>query len=146
MFASSRLNTIMPLSGLFHRVRRYYDFCLIIGCFAIPKRVKQKFSAWMLLPVITKYVWPYFQLLVDKGFIEDVWTSSGINLSYYTTCLHHRLCNMHTTCCLHYVSENLEGNLKKMVNYVVEWYTLIGLFNKQTYIVPMNPTVIIVCH
>ena len=69
MLALSRLNTIMPLSDLLHRVRRYYDFCLNIGCFAIEKRVKQKFSTWKLSPVITKYVRPYFQLLVDKGLI-----------------------------------------------------------------------------
>ena len=34
----------------------------------------------------------------------------------------------------------------KEIEYVVEWYNSIGLFNKQTYIVPMNPIVIIVCH
>ena len=44
-------------------------FCLNIGCFAIEKQVKQKFSPWILLPVITKYVRPYFQLLVVKGLI-----------------------------------------------------------------------------
>ena len=69
MLALPRQNTIMPLSGLFHRVRRFYDFCLNIGCFAIEKRVEQKISPWILLPVITKYVRPYFQLLVDKGLI-----------------------------------------------------------------------------
>ena len=69
MLALPRQNTIMPLSGLLHRVRRFYDFCLNIGCFAIEKRVKQKFSTWILLPVITKYVQPYFQLLVDKELI-----------------------------------------------------------------------------
>ena len=46
-----------------------YDFCLNIRCFAIEKRVEQKFPPWILLPVITKYVRPYFQLLVDKGLI-----------------------------------------------------------------------------
>ena len=69
MLALLRQNTIMPLSGLLHRVRQFYDFCLNIGCFAIEKRVKQKFLIWILLPVITKYVRPYFQLLVDKGLI-----------------------------------------------------------------------------
>ena len=62
-------NVSMSLSGLHHRVRRFYDLCLNIGCFAIETRVKQKFSTWLLLPVITKYVRPYFQLLVDKGLI-----------------------------------------------------------------------------
>ena len=112
MLALSRQNTIMPLSGLLRRVRRYYDSCLNIGCLAIDKRVKQIFSTWILLPVITKLVRPYFQLLVDKGLIWDPWTSSCINLSYYSTCLHHKLCNMHTIWCLHYVGENLEGNWK----------------------------------
>ena len=69
MLALPRQNSIMPHSGPLHRVRRFYDFCLNIGCFAIEKRVKQKFSPWILLPVITKYVRPYFQLLVDKGLI-----------------------------------------------------------------------------
>ena len=35
MLALPRQNTIMPLSGLLHRVRWYYDFCLNIGCLAI---------------------------------------------------------------------------------------------------------------
>ena len=60
MLALPRQNTIMPLSGLLHRVHRFFDFYLNIGCFAIEKRVKQKFSTWMLLPVITKYVRPIF--------------------------------------------------------------------------------------
>ena len=64
-----RGRTIIPLSDLLHRVRRFYDFCLNIGCFAIEKRDKQKFSPWISLPVITKYVRLYFQLLVDKGLI-----------------------------------------------------------------------------
>ena len=68
-----------------------------------------------------------------------------MNLSCYWSCLHHRLCNMHTICCLHYVVENLEGNIK-MTKYVVEWYNSIGLFNKQAYIVPVNPIVIIFYH
>ena len=112
MLALPRQNTIMPLSGLLHRVRRFYDFCLNIGCFAIEKRVKQKFSPWILLPVIIKYVRPYFQLLVEKGLIEDMWTPCCMNLSCYWSCLHHRLCNMHTIWCLHFVVENLEGNIK----------------------------------
>ena len=112
MLPLSRQITIMSLSGLLHRVRQYYDFCLNIGCLAIEKRVKQIFSTWILLPVITKLVWPYFQLLVDKLLIQDAWTSSCINLSYYSTWLHHRLRNMHTIWCLHYVGENLEGNWK----------------------------------
>ena len=29
--ALPRQNTILPLSGLLHRVRRFYDFCLNIG-------------------------------------------------------------------------------------------------------------------
>ena len=33
-----------------------------------------------------------------------------------------------------------------MAKYVVEWYHPIGLFNKQTYIVPVNPVVIIFFH
>ena len=33
-----------------------------------------------------------------------------------------------------------------MAKYVVEWCNSIGLFNKQTYIVPVNPIVIICCH
>ena len=69
MLALPRQNTIMPLAGLFHQVRRYYDFTLNMGFFAIQKRVKQKFLTWILLLVITKYVQPYFQLLVDKGLI-----------------------------------------------------------------------------
>ena len=71
---------------------------------------------------------PHFQLLVDKGLIYDAWTYSYINFSYYATCLHHRLYNMHTIWCLHYVGENLEGN-EKMAKYVVEWYNAISLFN-----------------
>ena len=55
-------------------------------------------------------------------------------------------CNMYTIWCLYYVGENLEGNIKKMAKYVVEWYYSISLFNKQTYIVPVNPIVIIFCH
>ena len=70
MLALPRQNTIMPLSSLLHRVRRFYDVCLNIACFAFEKkRVKQKFSTWISLSVITKYVQPYFQLLVDKGLI-----------------------------------------------------------------------------
>ena len=69
MLALPRQNTTMQLLGLLHRVRRFYDFCLNIGCLAIEKRVKQKFLPWILMPVITKYVRPYFQLLVDKGLI-----------------------------------------------------------------------------
>ena len=144
MLASPRQNTIMPLSDLLHRVCRCHDFWLNIGCFAIEKRVKRKFSSWILLPVITKYVRPYFQLLVDKGLIEGVWISSCINSIYYSTCLHHRLSNMHRIWCLHYVGENLEG--KKMAKHVVEWYNSIGFFNKQTYMVPVNPIVIIFWH
>ena len=140
-----RHNTIMVLPGLLHPVRRHYDFRLNISCFAIQKRVTQKFSKWMLLPVITIYVRPYVQLLVDKGLIQDVWTSSGMNVSYYSTCLHHRLCNIHKSWCLHFFGENLEGN-KKMAKFVVEWYNSIGLFNKQTYIVPVNPISVIFCH
>ena len=34
----------------------------------------------------------------------------------------------------------------KMAKYVVEWYNSIGLFNKQTYIVSVNPIVIFFCH
>ena len=34
-------------SGLPHRVRRFYYFCLNIGWFAIEKQVKQKFSTWI---------------------------------------------------------------------------------------------------
>ena len=41
-----------------------------------------------------------------------MWTSSCINLSYNWSCLHHRLCNMHTIRCLHSVVVNLEGNFK----------------------------------
>ena len=37
MLALPRQNTIMPISGLLHRVRWYYDFCLNIGCLAIEK-------------------------------------------------------------------------------------------------------------
>ena len=69
MLALLRQNTIIPLSGLLNRLRRYYNFCLNIRCLAIEKRVKQIFSTWILLPVITKLVQPYFQLLVDKGLI-----------------------------------------------------------------------------
>ena len=112
MLALPRQNTIMPLSGLLHGVRRFYDFCLNIGCFAIEKRVKQTFSTWILLPVIAKYVRPYFQLLVDKGLILDMWTPCCMNLSCYWSCLPHRFCNMHTIWCLHYVVENLERNIK----------------------------------
>ena len=54
MLALPRQNTIMPLSGLLHRVRRCHDFCLNNGCFAIEKRVQQKISSCILLPVITK--------------------------------------------------------------------------------------------
>ena len=57
-----------------------------------------------------KFVRPYFQQLVDKGLIQDVWTFSCINLSYYATFLHHRLCNKDTIWCFHYVGENLEEN------------------------------------
>ena len=112
MLALPRQNTIMPLSGLLHRVHWYYDLCLNIGCLAIEKRVKQNISTWILLSVITKLVGQYFKLLVDKGLIEEAWTSSCINLSYYSTCLHHTLCKMHTNWCLHYIGENLEGNWK----------------------------------
>ena len=68
MLALLRQNTIMPLSGLLHRIRRFYDFCLNIGWFAIEKRVKQKFSPWILLPVITKYV----QLVVWIWVVTEV--------------------------------------------------------------------------
>ena len=55
---------------------------------------------------------------------------------------------MHAIWCLHHVGENLGEKWKKKnpAKYVVEWYNLIGLFNKQTYIIPMNPIVIIFCH
>ena len=128
MLALPRQNTIMPLSGLLHRVRRFYDFCLNIGCFAIEKRVKQIFSTWILLPVITK-----------------LWTPCCMNLSCYWSCLHHRLCNMHTIWCLHYVVE-IWREIWKMAKYVVDWFNSIRLFNKQPYIVPVNPIVIIFCH
>ena len=36
MLALPRQNTIMPISGLLHKVR-WYDFCLNIGCLAIEK-------------------------------------------------------------------------------------------------------------
>ena len=85
-------------------------FAWILGVSQLQKRVKQKHFTWILSPVITKYLRPYFQNLVDKGFIWDVWTPSCINFSYQTICLHHRLCNMHTICCLHYVGKNLAGN------------------------------------
>ena len=39
---------------------RILRLLLNIECFAIQKRVKQKFSTWLSLPVITKYVRPYF--------------------------------------------------------------------------------------
>ena len=41
----------------------------ILDVSQLKKLVKQKFSPWILLPVITKYVRPYFQMLVDKGLI-----------------------------------------------------------------------------
>ena len=69
MLALPRQNTIMPISGLIHRVRWYYDFCLNVGCLAIENLVKQKLSTCILLPVITKYVPSYFQLFVDNGLI-----------------------------------------------------------------------------
>ena len=59
MLALSKQNTIMPLSDILHWVRWYYDFFLNIGCVAIEKRVKQKFSTWILLLVIAKLVRPY---------------------------------------------------------------------------------------
>ena len=69
MLALPRQNTIMPQSGLLHRVHIYYDFCFNIECVAIEKWVKQKFSSLILLALITKYVRPYFQLLVDEWLI-----------------------------------------------------------------------------
>ena len=44
-------------------------FAWILDVSQLKKRVKQIFSPWILLPVNTKYVRPYFQLLVDKGLI-----------------------------------------------------------------------------
>ena len=44
-------------------------FAWILDVSQLKKWVKQQFSPWILLPVITKYVRPYFQLLVDKGLI-----------------------------------------------------------------------------
>ena len=85
-------------------------FAWILVVSQLQKRVKQKFSTWILLPVITNYMRPYFQNLVDKWLILDVWTPSWINFSYQSTCLPNRLCNMHTICCLNYFVKNLEGN------------------------------------
>ena len=118
-------------SGLLHRVRRYYDFCFNIPRFAIKERDTQQFATWILLPVITKYVQPYFQLLVIEGSISDVWTSSCINLSYYSICPHQRPCDMHTIWCLHYVGENLEGNFKngKISCCVISLYQFIQQAN-----------------
>ena len=45
------------------RVRRYYDICFNIPRFAIKERVTQQFATWILLPVITKYVRPYFLIV-----------------------------------------------------------------------------------
>ena len=125
MLALPRQNTIMPLLGLLHRVRRFYDFCLSIDCFAIAKRLKQTFSTWTLVPVITKYVRPYFQLLVDKGLIQDMWASSCINLSHYWS--------VYTidfvTCTRSGVSITLAKIWKeilKMAKHVVQWYNSIG--------------------
>ena len=35
-----------------------------------------------------------------------------------------------------------QSGVQKTAKYVVEWYNSIDLFNKQTYVVPMNPIVI----
>ena len=51
--ALQRQNTILLPLGLLHRGRRYYDFCLNIGCVTIEKRAKQNISTWISLPVIT---------------------------------------------------------------------------------------------
>ena len=40
-----------------------------------------------------------FQLLVDKRFIQVMWTSFCINFSYNSTCLHHILSVIHYTIC-----------------------------------------------
>ena len=44
-------------------------FAWILDVSQLKKRVKQKFSPWIFLPVIAKYVRPYFQLLVNKELI-----------------------------------------------------------------------------
>ena len=44
MVALPRHNTITPLSGLLHRVHRYYDFFSNDGGCAIEKRIEQNFS------------------------------------------------------------------------------------------------------
>ena len=59
------------------------------------QRVKRKLSTWILSPVFTKYMRPYFQHFVDKGLFQVVWTPC-INFSFQSTCLYHWLCNMHT--------------------------------------------------
>ena len=44
-------------------------FAWILDVSQLKNGLNKKFSPWMLLPVTTKYVQPYFQLLVDKGLI-----------------------------------------------------------------------------
>ena len=80
-------------------------FASILDVFQLKTRVKLKLSTWMLSPVIAQYMRPYFQHLVDKGLIWDMWPPSckfqlSVNLS--TT--------LHTICCPHYVGKNLEIN------------------------------------
>ena len=96
----------LKVLGLPHRVHRYYDICLNIGCLSIKKKhAKQKFRHEYYCH--HKYIRQYFQHLVDKGFIKAAWTPFCINFVYQSTFLHHRLCNMHTICCLHHVGKIL---------------------------------------
>ena len=69
MLAMPSHNTTRPVSGLLHQVHRYHDIRFNIVYISIQKRVKQKLSTRISLPVITKYMRPYFQHLVAKGLI-----------------------------------------------------------------------------
>ena len=44
-------------------------FAWILDASQLKNGLNKYFASWILLPVITKYVRPYFQLLVDKGLI-----------------------------------------------------------------------------
>ena len=72
MLALLRQNSIMPSSGLLHRVRRYYDFCSNIGCFAFAKWAKQNFHHEYDCQSSQNMCDHIFQLLEDKGHLGHV--------------------------------------------------------------------------
>ena len=85
MLALPRQNTIMPhYQAFFNEYADTTTLAWILGLSQFKNESNRNFRHEYNCQ--SKYVRPCFPLLVDKGLIKDVWTSSGINLSYHSTC------------------------------------------------------------